>query len=92
MTVVHHNVWKRRFHFHAQGPHDPVVAAVALQDDPGQVGQRLAAGLAQLSSESVSPSRLEIGKPAAGDGFERSQDCGHMFRIAPNAVQNARIL
>src|SRR5262249_46841612 len=72
--------------FHAQRSHDPVVSVVALQDDPGEARQRLAASLAQLSSNGVPPSRVQIGKRRAGDSVERPQHCHHMFRIAPKAL------
>jgi hypothetical protein len=59
-----------------------------LQDDPGQVGQPLTSGLAQPGGNGVSPLRVQIGERAAGHGVERSQHCGHRFRIAPKALED----
>src|ERR1700730_16460933 len=74
-----------------QRSHDAIVPVVALQDDPLEIHQRLAAAFLQPSSGGLALRRLQIGKHAAGRLVERSQHCQNMLCITPEASQECNL-
>src|SRR5215471_17042620 len=72
----------------AQRSHDTIVSIVALQADPLEIAQRLAAIFAQPANGGLLPRRFEIGKYTVRQLAECSQHRQGMLCVTPEAPQD----